>query len=222
MQVFYAKDDIEACLTDAFVNRYRSYRLKDVALTGILLARPEDELVRKQILPHLEFWHYRSDYYTDFFCCGYIPVQFVNDAKPVGVTIDGLKWGFSLRAFVELADEIEKQTGWHYSGADPCLILANAYFDGHKAHLDFRRSIRINFREAIKDKAIATPTELADSVFEFAKHVNENSTDPVWEFSDKTGVKLIKRGLKDTFIDWLPKSLKPSAKAAFQFVVHEN
>lgn len=56
-----------SCLTDAFLKRYRSYRLKDVALTGVLLARPEDKLCKEAIIPHLEFWHYRSDYYTDFF-----------------------------------------------------------------------------------------------------------------------------------------------------------
>src|SRR5438477_3754873 len=157
MQVYYSEADIEGCLTDAFLTRYRSYRLKDVALTGVLLARPEDKLTKEAILPHLEFWHYRSDYYTDFFCAGYIPAEFVSDAKPVGVQIGGLDWGFSLRAFVELVEDIEKQTGWRYNG-DPCLLLANAYFDGQKAHLDFKRSIRINFREAIEDKAIATPT----------------------------------------------------------------
>src|SRR4030042_1065038 len=109
MQVFYTEADIEACLTDAFLNRYRSYRLKDVALTGILLARPEDKITKEAILPHLEFWHYRSDYYTDFFCAGYT-TEFVNDAKPVGVQIEGLDWGFSLRAFVELVADIEKHT----------------------------------------------------------------------------------------------------------------
>ena len=61
---------------------------------GILLARPEDKITKEAILPHLEFWHYRSDLYTDFFCAGYIPTQFVSDAKPVGVQIAGLDWGF--------------------------------------------------------------------------------------------------------------------------------
>lgn len=221
MQVFYSKNDIEAQLTNAFLTRYQTQRPKNVALTGILLARPEDKITKESILPHLEFWHYRSDFYTDFFCAGYIPVQFVSDAKLVDVCIDGLDWGFSLRAFVELIEDVEKQTGWHYNG-DPCLLLANAYFDSSKAHLDFKRSIRINFREALDDKAIATPTELADSVFEFAKRVNEDTTDPVWELSDEFGVRLVKRGLKEAFLSLLPNWLSPTAKAGFHFVVHEN
>jgi hypothetical protein len=220
MQVFYTKKDIEECLTDAFLNRYRQYRLKSAALTGILLARPEDRIAKDAILPNLEFWHYRSDYYTDFFCAGYVPTDLVSDARPVDVQIDGLDWGFSLGAFIEIVEDIEKQTGWRYNG-DPCLLLANAYFDGTKACLDFDRSIRINFREALEDKAISTPTELADSVFEFAKYVNEDVTDPVWELSDRFGRKLVKRGLKDAFLAWLPSWLSPSAKAGCHFVVHD-
>jgi hypothetical protein len=220
MQVFYSEADIEACLTDAFLTRYRSYRLKNVALTGILLARPEDEITKEAILPHLEFWHYRSDLYTDFFCAGYVPKDFVADARPVGVKIDGLEWGFSMKAFIELCDHIEEQTKWR-CGVDPCLLLANSYFDGTKAHLDFQHSMRLNFREALEDKAISTPTELADAVFDFAKFVNEDSSDPVWELSDRFGRRVIKRGLKDAFLAWLPNWLGLSAKAGMHFVVHD-
>jgi len=39
--------------------------------------------------------------------------------------------------------------------------------------------------------------------------------------SDKFGRKLIKRGLKDAFLAWLPSWLSPSAKAGFHFVVHD-
>ncbi len=220
MQVFYSEADIEACLTEAFLNRYRLYRLKTVALTGILLARPEDKITKEAILPHLEFWHYRSDFFTDFFCAGYGPKDLIADAKPVDVRIQGLDWGFSMSAFVDLVEHIEKQTKWRYNG-DPCLLLANSYFNGTKARLDYDRSIRVNFREAIEDEAISSPTELADAVFEFAKRVNEDSTDPVWELSDSFGRRLIKRGLKDAFLAWLPDWLSPTAKAGMHFVVHE-
>jgi hypothetical protein len=220
MQIFYTKTDIESCLTDAFVTRYRQYRLKDIALTGILLARPEDQITKEAILPNLEFWHYRSDLYTDFFCAGYTPLDLVSDARPVGVTIEGRDWGFSIRAFVEVAEDVEAQTGWRYNG-DPCLVLANTYFDGAKAHLDFRRSIRLNFREALNDKAISSPNDVADAVFDFAKHVNEDTADPLWELSDTFGRRIIKRGLKDAFLAWLPSWLRPSAKAGFHFVVHD-
>lgn len=81
--------------------------------------------------------------------------------------------------------------------------------------------MRLNFREALEDKAISSPTELADFVFEFAKYVNEASEDPVWELSDKFGRRVVKRGLKDAFMAWLPVWLAPSTRAGMHFVVHE-
>lgn len=218
MDVFYSREEMEQRLAYAFRERYRR---KDVALTGVLLARPEDSLTRDGVLPHLEYWHYRSDFYTDFFCAGYVPASFVSDAKPVGVQIDDLEWGFSVRAFVELVNEMERETGWDYNG-DPCLLLANSYFDGTHAKIDFYRSIRVNFREAIENKAVGTPTEVAEHVFRFAKRMNESSNDPVWEISDRFGHRVLKRGLKDAFLSCLPEWLTPATKAGLQFAVHEH
>ena len=135
MEVFYSRNDIEQHLTVAFQNRYKR---KDAALTGILLARPEDKIAKDLVLPNLEYWNYRSDNYTDFFCAGYIPTDFVSSAKSVGVTIRGLDWGFSLPAFVEIVETLEREAKWKYEG-DTCLLLLSAYFDGQRARLDFRR-----------------------------------------------------------------------------------
>ena len=50
----------------------------------------------------------------------------------------------------------------------------------------------INLREAIADKAISTPTQMAEMVFQFAKEANAHpqqkpSQDPIWGFSDGIG-----------------------------------
>ena len=218
MDVFYRKEDIEQHLADAFRHRYRR---KDVALTGILLARPEDRLTKEEILPHLGYWHHRSDNVTDFYCAGYIPTEFVGDAPPIGVTIDGLEWGFSMRAYVEILEDVEQKTGWRSSG-DPCLLLLNSYFDGQTAHLDYLRGLRINLREAIADKAFDTPTQLAELVFDFAKQMNEDANDPVWQLSDRLGRRVLKRSFKDILLSSLPKALNPRAREAFHYVVYES
>jgi hypothetical protein len=217
MNVFHTRIDMERQLTDAFKTRYRR---KDVVLTGILLARPEDKVTREFILPNLQYWHYRSDNYTDFFCAGYVPVDFVSKADPVDVEIDGLKWGFDQKAFVELVNGIENDTGWHYTGG-PCLLLLNAYFDGMTARFDLFRAMNINLLEALDNKAIANPTHLADIVFNIAKEMNDSVLDPVWEVSNKFGRRVIKRGLKDMFLGRLPSWLSSAAKDGVQFVVHE-
>ena len=218
MELFYKKTDIVDCLTVAFQHRYSR---KDVALTGILLARPEDDIAAEGILPHLKYWHYRSDYYTDFFCAGYGPSDILGDEGKTVVNIDGNDWGFSNSAFVEIVEDIEEKVDWHYRG-DPCLLLLNSYFDGSTASLDFLRSIRLNFREAIAEEAISTPTELAEIVFEFAKSNNESADDPIWELSDHLGRRVVKRGLKEALLAWLPDWVSDNAKRAMHYAVHEN
>jgi len=218
MEVFYNRSDIEICLTSAFKNRYKR---KDAALTGILLARPEDKLAKELVLPNLEFWHYRSDYYTDFFCAGYVPTELVSSAKPVGVTIDSSEWGFSLPAFVEIVGALECEAGWKYEG-DPCLLLLSSYYDGNVARLDFRRCLHLNLREALEDKAISTPTQIVEVIFQLAKEINEGTEDPVWELSDKLGHKVIKAGIKDVLLSLLPGCLASSTKKVLHFVVHQH
>jgi hypothetical protein len=94
MEFFYSRSDIEQALADAFKKRYKR---KDAALTGVLLARPEDKITQEQIIPHLEYWHYRSDYFTDFFCAGYVPMTEAPDANEVGISIEDRRWGFGRR-----------------------------------------------------------------------------------------------------------------------------
>ena len=218
MEVFYNRSDIEQQLTIAFQRRYIR---KDAALTGILLARPEDKVAKDLVLPNLEYWHYRSDNYTDFFCAGYIPIDFVSAAKPVGVNIKGVEWGFSLPAFIEIVDILEREAQWKYEG-DTCLLLLSSYFDGQCARLDFRRCLRLNLREALDDKAISTPTQLVDGIFDIAKKINEGHQDPVWELSEKLGHKVIKSGVKDALLSLLPSWLAPSTKKALHFAVHQH
>ena len=126
-----------------------------------------------------------------------------------------------LSAFIEIVEAIEEEARWKYEG-DACLLLLSSHFDGKKASLDFRRSLRLNFREALDDKAIGTPTQLADGIFEIAKQINEGSTDPVWELSDKLGHKVIKTGVKDALLALLPEWLAPSTRKAMHFAVHQH
>ena len=224
MDVFWKKGQIEDALTWAFERRYRN---KGVALTGILLARPEDSLTRDEILPSLDFWNHRSADYIDFFCVGYLP-RWVADSTaglPPVVTVGNGDWAFARDAFVELLEEIEVAADVAYDGS-PCLVLLNSYYDGsrNRARLDYSRIVWINFRTAIEDGAVSTPTQLAEYVFQFAKQVNgrpgsKPSNDPVWEFSDGMGRKVLKRGVIDALLGFLPESIRPNARRAVHFAV---
>jgi hypothetical protein len=220
MIAIYRYQDIQRQLADSFEHRYKR---KDVNITGILLARPELEETQKEILPHLNYWHYRSDYYTEFFCIGYTPKKPRDDreAKEV-VTIGGEKWYFSPKAFSDVVDHLESQTKWKYD-SQCYLIITNSRYDRDrkKASLDFRGGMVVNIGQAVKDEAIHSASQLADYLFQFAKRINEDSKDPVWDFSDSMGLRVVKRSLKDYFLALLPIQLSKSTKQAIHFVTRD-
>lgn len=223
MDVFWKRGQIEDALTWSFGHRYKH---KEVALTGILLARPEDSMTRDEILPHLDFWNHRSGDSIDFFCVGYLPRWLADSTAglPPVATVGNGEWAFARSAFVELLAEIEATAGVAYDGS-PCLLLLNSYFDGQRARLDYSRIVWVNFREALGDEAVSTPTQLAEHVFQFAKEANERPRgfqDPVWEVSDSLGRRVLKRGVTDALLAFLPDWVKPSARRAIHFAVRKS
>src|SRR5437763_1290258 len=122
MIAIWKKAEIESYLARSFQTRYKR---KDVNITGILFARPENKVSQEQVLPNLDHWNYRSDHYTEFFCVGFTPFPEGPDADQKSiVTVGGSRWFFSARAFNEVLTEIETQTTWRYlSGC--YLIVTN-------------------------------------------------------------------------------------------------
>jgi hypothetical protein len=49
---------------------------------------------------------------------------------------------------------------------------------------------------ACRDEAIRNVSDIFEALFESAKNINEATDDPVWEFSDRLGVRVIKSSLK--------------------------
>lgn len=220
MMPIYQYSEIKEALKANFVHRYKR---RDVNITGVLLARPETLATKDQIIPHLDYWHYRSDYYTEFFCVGYTPIRPVEDpeAKPI-TRVGGQDWFFSPRAFAEVLDEIERQTKWRYD-SKTYLLITNSRYDRitQCANLDFSGAMVIDIADAVKQEAIGSASELADALFEFAKNINEDSTDPVWKFSDEQGLRVLGKSLKQYLIELLPSYLRQPTKQAIHFVARD-
>jgi hypothetical protein len=215
------KQHIEAYLSASFEHRYKR---KDVNITGILLARPEIETAQKLVLPNLDHWNYRSDFYTEFFCVGFMPYPDAGQSDEDSiVTVGGHRWYFSARAFNEVLLDIEEQTTWRYRSG--CyLIVTNTRYDEptRRAWLDFRHAMVVDVDQVVATGAVKSADELAELLFEFAKHINEGpSQDPVWEFSDKVGFAVTKRSLTDYLIDFLPKPAKAIFQRAKPFAIQE-
>lgn len=209
-------------LGDAFENRYCR---KDANITGILFARPESEFAKKHILPHIDYWHHRSDNYTDFFCPGYFSKNCYGDTQPI-TTVSGDTWYFSNHALIEFLNELEKLTTWRYSGGSELLVTNAIYKEENinqldtrmKASLDLSSAIAIDLEKANYDKAFRDVTGLAEAIFEFAKNLNESVDDPCWKFSNSQGIRVVEGTLKNFLIAYLPSWLKPEVKRAFHFV----
>ncbi len=73
------------------------YLTDKVKLVGIMFCHPDSELARGQIIPRLEYLHYRSGEDPDLFWAGYgalMKDHVPADVRPVKI-VEGTAWGFS-------------------------------------------------------------------------------------------------------------------------------
>ncbi|MBL9084752.1 MAG: hypothetical protein JNK76_23305 [Planctomycetales bacterium] len=215
-------------LADGFHDRYRR---TDVNIAGVLFARPHSAFTVNEILPHLDYWHHRSDYYTDFYCPGYICDQWPlpMPGEPLAV-VNRSKWYFDTGLFVECLEQFERMTSWRYRGGCELLISnvrCNPPCDRSKSvgfckpTFDLSSAMIIDLEKAFKEKAFRDVSQLSDDIFQFAKDLNEATGDPCWELSDQLGFRVVKGSLKEFLLSLIPKSLRPEARKAFHFVAQD-
>src|SRR5436190_10117730 len=132
-------------------------------VTGLIIAPSESDLTKSEIIPHIERWFHRSDFYTDFFMGGYA-VNPGDDEIPDRVPVKrirGDEWFFSALLFDQFVKEIETHTKWNYSG-DTDFILTAARYDPKtkEAWLDFSSAIAIDLQLAKHEEAILSVPHL--------------------------------------------------------------
>ncbi len=74
------------------VNLVHSFQRKPTnpkRVMGLLFARPTDPTA-KALLPELDYLHYRSGNYVDFYCVGYVPMPL--DGEKPAVRVHGHDW----------------------------------------------------------------------------------------------------------------------------------
>src|SRR5579863_7422030 len=70
---------------------------RPVKMIGLLFARPSLPLTQAEVVPNLDYFHYRSGPHIDFFCAGYDGYTGRDEAdgfQPV-VRENGIRWGLS-------------------------------------------------------------------------------------------------------------------------------
>src|SRR5947207_3272454 len=71
-------------------------------LVGILFCSPTSNLGKDEITGHLEYFHYRSGHFVDFFCVGYGALgssSSGSDGCPVVASVDEVNWTFSPKEY---------------------------------------------------------------------------------------------------------------------------
>ena len=189
-------------------------------MVGLLFARPDDPLARVEVVPNLDYFHYRSGKHIDFFCAGYDGYTGRDERegyRKVNIELE-LKWGFSERMFIRFMEDIEARSPWKYSG-DSDLILTNAHYDATKreVHLDLNHRVQCKLKQMKDVGAITSATSFFEDIIRYAERAD--GEDPTWGFSDAQGAKLAGSALRRFILALLPKNLGNEAERAAHFAV---
>ena len=193
---------------------------KTVRMVGLLFARPDVPFAQVEVVPNLDYFHYRSGKHIDFFCAGYDGYTSRNEKegfKKVNPEPE-LKWGYSERMFIRFMEDIEARSPWKFSG-DCDLILANAHYDATKreVHIDLKHRVQCKLKQMKDIGAINSVTSFFEDIVRYAEHAD--GEDPTWGFSDAQGVKLAGSALRRFILALLPKDLGKEAERAAHFAV---
>ena len=205
-------------LKRAFEYRYEKDRFGGVRMVGLLFAPPETRLAREEIIPGLQYFHYRSGNNIDFFCAGYRRYGPDPGSDEKIVTNDRPPWIFNLRMYDEFRRQIQQRSSWRYSG-EADLILMNAEFkeSARNASLDFTSAIACDLDRMVKDQAIQSVRRFFEDIFKFAE--TAQTADPTWGFSDEQGLRVGGSALRRLVLSLLPRHLGDDYKRAEHFAI---
>ena len=179
------------------------YLTDKVKIIGIMFCHPGSAIASKDILPRLEYLHYRSGEYTDLFWAGYGPFMHGRTpppAFPVKIVGD-TEWAFSDEAFNAMRVEIEANTTWKYSGeTDLLLTTARLNPETHKAYLDFSETLVCDLDKMLQQGAITSVARFLEELFRFGEN---SSTKDVFDYSDFKFLDSSKRTLWRWLLDRL-------------------
>ena len=191
-------------------------------LVGILFCPPGRKMAREEVLPQLDDFYYRSGRFVDFFCPGYgayWPAAEPGEDVQVVATVKGVKWQYSAQKFDACRREVEQHCDWNYSGEAELLLLTARKEPGKTAVLDFSTTIACNLEAMAKDEAFSSVGAFFQQIFRFGEQYQ--GSDPVWDLSDKMGIRVGKSALLEAILSFLPDVLQKKYKSARHYAVRD-
>ena len=184
-------------------------------LVGVIFCMPTSKPGKDEILPNLDYFHYRSGLFVDFFCVGY-GLKTTSEESFV-TTVKGKQWAFSSADFNSCRAQLEAETKWRYSGETELLLAVARKAKGSTAVLDFAAAIACNLEEMAKDGAFTSIRAFFEKIFQFGEQYK--GSDPVQRLSDSFGLSGGRSLLLESVLTLLPESLKKQYKATRHYSI---
>jgi len=200
--------------------RARKQFPQDLALVGLLFARPSDPYAKENIVPELDYFNSRSGEYMDLFCVGYTknPNSKLRKYEPAA-TVKGVKWWFNNDSYTSVREEIAEQSSWKYSGGTE-LLIANARTSGlGESFIDYSSAIPCKLESMQEDKAIKNVREFFEKIFKYAEDPKQD--DPAFGLSDEFGKDVATNAVKKFILHLLLRSADEEYVKARHFVLSD-
>lgn len=165
---------------------------------GILVTRP-DLPTGKDILNSLEYFHFRTGEYVNFYLPGYgayWPKSDYPDGKVVTM-IDGVNWSFSNQMFTKFISDIERYSKWQYSGESELLLV-----EMKNGILSYENMMQFHLDNMFRDGVINSVHQFFEQVFRIC-----SDKETLNQLSNAFGVDKLKQISKDKILEKLPLDL---------------
>lgn len=143
----------------------RERQVENNEIVVLLFARPTDT----EVLKEYEYIHYNSAEFCSIYAIGYTDNFTKNDDntyKKVDVSISS-DWYFSMKAFTEFKEELQKRINWRYSGEVEILILQNS--PGNVEPLCFHNYVAVDVYKGIREGYIDSFQRFMESLIRSSK-----------------------------------------------------
>lgn len=186
-------------------------------IVGILFADPNVSIAKSEVVPHLDYLYHLTDEHLDLYCAGYnahlSPDKDYHDNISITTSVNGIPWKFSTKSFIQVEREIESISKWKKN--DGCtLLLFSVEINSKHVHYDFNNCLEFNLKEMLENKDISSIRVLVDSIVE---NVKANAS--IWETSDKFGMEILGKCIKESTLQLFPEKVRDAYKKAEHFAI---
>lgn len=149
---------------------------------GIVLARPELQFARKEILPHIYHWNNRSSTNIDFYFPGYAEegAEGIPEKNPGEFSIGERNWVFSNILFNSFVRKLEGKSKYIPSGGVD-LILSEVRIDGRDMRAAFvmDRATVLDLEFSVTKESVDGVTRFFEKIFDQAKSGRQLDTETI-------------------------------------------